>query len=186
MKLPRCTSCVLLTGVLAAAPLELTGQTIGTLPPINRVQPPKAPTIMPGAGAPGSGLGGPAGVLSEPQRASYEAAVNHERGQMTDLQAKLRAARQDFLTSSLNQKFDENIVRQKAFVSARFEAELAVLRAKALSQVRPALTPEQIEKIKGSQPGPIPSPKRPQLERTPQHAPTSGTNQDANGLPPKN
>jgi Spy/CpxP family protein refolding chaperone len=133
----------------------------------------------------GFALGGPVGALTEQQRASYQTALNNLRGQMAELQAKLRAARQDFLVASLDQKFDENVLREKAFAAARVEAELAVLRAKAMSQVQPPLTPEQIQKIKAGQAGPVQPLRRQQFERAPQHAPASGTNQDANGLPPK-
>jgi hypothetical protein len=61
---------------------------------------------------------------------------------------------------------------------------MAVIRAKVFSQVQPPLSPEQIEKIKAGQPGRI-RPMGQQIERPAPHAPSPGTNQDANGLPPK-
>jgi Spy/CpxP family protein refolding chaperone len=184
MKFSRCLCCLLVPGILAAASFTLTAQTTGAPESATRVQPPKTPGIMQNPNA-GFAVGGPVGMLTEPQRASYETALNSVRGQMAELQAKLRTARQDFLVTSLDQKFDENVLRQKAFAAARCEAELAVLRAKALSQIQPPLTAEQIEKIKAGQPGPVQPLRRQQPERPAQHAPTSGTNQDANGLPPK-
>ena len=170
-----------LPAVLGATPFGLTAQTTTATVP---ARPPTAPGIMQ---APNTGfaLGGPVGVLTEQQRASYDTALNSVRSQMADLQAKLRAARQDFLVTSLDQKFNEDVLRQKALAAARIEAEMAVLRAKAMSQVQPPLSAEQIAKIKAGQPGPIQPLRRQQLERAQPQAPTSGTNQDANGLPPK-
>ena len=70
----------------------------------------------------------------------------------------------------------------------RIEAEMAVMRAKAMSEVQPPLTPEQIQKIKTGQPGQM-RPLRPQqqrqLERSAPGTPLSNTNGDINGLPPK-
>jgi Spy/CpxP family protein refolding chaperone len=134
----------------------------------------------------GAALGGPVGVLDDQQRASYVAAMGRQRAQMMELEAQLRAAREDFVAASVDQKFDENVLRQKALAAYRFDAEMAVLRAKALSQVQPPLTPEQIEKIKTGQPGPMrPLRPRQQLENPNQRAPSANTNQDVNGLPPK-
>jgi Spy/CpxP family protein refolding chaperone len=144
----------------------------------------------PGAGLPpgvqGFALGGPVGVLNDQQRASYEAAMNRQRGTMLELQAKLRIAREDFVAASVDQKFDENVMREKAMAAYRLEAEMAVLRAKAMSEVQPPLTPEQIQKIKSGQPGPMrPLRPRQQIENPAPHNPAVNTNTDINGLPPK-
>ena len=185
MNFPRLIRCLLVPTILAVVPLTLPAQTTNAPAPDARVQPARPPSIMQNAAVTGFALGGPVGVLTDQQRASYEVALKNERGRMLELQEKLRAARQDFVATSVDQKFDENVLRQKAFAAYRFEAEMAVLRAKAMSQVQPPLTPEQIEKIKTGQPGPIRPLGRQQLERPPQRAPAGGTNQDANGLPPK-
>jgi hypothetical protein len=183
MKFPKRLGGWLLPVLLAAAPLTLKAQTNAPAP--NRVRPARAPGVIQGSSAAGFALGGPVGALTDQQRASYETALNNIRGEMNELQAKLRAARQDFLLTSLDQKFDENLLRQKALVASRFEAELAVLRAKALSQIQPPLSPEQIQRIKSGQPGPVQPLRRQQFERPALHAPTASTNQDATGLPPK-
>jgi Spy/CpxP family protein refolding chaperone len=174
----------LIPGILAATTFSLAAQTTTTPPATGDRPQSRGPGIMQGPGA-GFALGGPVGALTEQQRASYETALNNVRGRLNELQAQLRAARQDFLVASIGQKFDENLLRQKALVAARIEAEMAVLRAKAMSQVAPPLSAEQIEKIKAGQPGPVQQLRRQQLERPAQHTPASGTNQDANGLPPK-
>lgn len=142
-----------------------------------------------GAGMSGIALGGPVGVLTDQQRATYEAAMARQRGLMMELQAKLRVAREDFVAASVDQKFDENAMRQKAMVAYSCEAEMAVIRARALSEVQPPLTPEQIQKIKTNQPGPVrpfrPQQQQRQLERPAPQTSSIGTNQDLNGLPPK-
>src|SRR3954469_4507161 len=106
---------------LAAQPAELT---------------PRAPGQQ-AQGVAGFALGGPIGVLTDQQRASYEAAMQRQRGRMQELQAQLRTAREEFVAASVDQKFDENAMRQKAMAAYRPEVEMAVLRAKALSEVQP-------------------------------------------------
>jgi hypothetical protein len=54
--------------------------------------------------------------------------------------------------AGLVQKFDEDALRQKALEAGRLDAELTVLRAKALSKMKPPLSPEQIEKLKNPPP----------------------------------
>jgi len=180
MKFPRYIFCLL--ALIIVDPFTLKAQTNAS----QSTRPAGPPGIMRGAGGAGFGLGGAVNVLTDQQRASFESIVGNERDRMRELQTKFRAAQQDFLAASLTQKFDENVLRQKALAMSQFEAELTVLRAKALSQVQPPLTVEQIAKIKGGQAGRAQPLRRQQLERPAQHAPTgTGTNHDANGLPPK-
>jgi Spy/CpxP family protein refolding chaperone len=129
----------------------------------------------------GVAVGGPIGVLTDQQRESYETIMRGLRGQLFELDSKLRAARQDLLNTSVGAKFDEKVVREKAFAAARIEAELTVLRIKAYSELQPPLSPEQIAKVKAGEPGPIRRLERRSLRG---ESPTT-TNQDANGLPPK-
>jgi Spy/CpxP family protein refolding chaperone len=174
---------VLAPVLVLAVPLAVAAQQVGASPYAQGQRP---AGILQAPGVAGYALGGPIGVLTDQQRASYEAALNRQRGLMTELQAQLRAARQDFVTTSVDQKFNETVLRQKAMAAYRCEAEMAVLRAKALSEVQPPLTPEQIEKIKIGQPGPVrPLRPRQQLENPAPHNPAVNTNTDPNGLPPK-
>src|SRR6185437_3644650 len=137
-----------------------------------------APTVrQPPPG--GMTVGGLFGVMTPQQRASYQAAMKAMRPKFVELETQIRAAHWDLLNTSLSAKFDENVIRQKAMVSARLEAELTVLRVKAYSQVQPPLSPEQIERVKSEEPGPGRSPERFQ------HPPGTATNHDPNGLPPK-
>jgi Spy/CpxP family protein refolding chaperone len=110
----------------------------------------------------------PERVLSAEQRESLRAAMESQRDQLRGLQEKLRAARQALLRASLAEKFDEDAVRAKAMDVGRLDAELTVLRAKAMSEVQPPLSEEQAERIfnpppreKGGPPGgPVPGPRR--------------------------
>lgn len=133
----------------------------------------------------GYAIGGPIGVLTDQQRASYETALKAERDKMLALETKLRAARQELLETSLDSKFDEAVIRRKAMAAASLEAELAVLRIKAFSQVQPPLTPEEIQKIKAHQPGAVRSLERQGQERRLRREAPAETNRDQNGLPPK-
>jgi len=140
-------------------------------------------------GAQGFALGGPVGVLTDEQRASYLAAMNKQWARIMELQAQLRVAQQNFVTASVEQKFDENAMREKAMAAYRIDAEIAVLKAKAMSEVQPPLTAEQIQKIKTGQPGQMrplrPQQQQRQLERLGPQTSPANTNQDVNGLPPK-
>jgi Spy/CpxP family protein refolding chaperone len=111
--------------------------------------------------------------------------MNSQRARLATLQSELRAAHQDLLVTSLDQKFDEKVIRQKAQVVARIDAEMIVLRVRVFSQVQPPLTPEQIEKIKAGEPGPIHPIGQQPLEHAPHRGTPAGTNYSDNGLPPK-
>jgi Spy/CpxP family protein refolding chaperone len=154
-------------------------------PPQN--SPPAARALTPtGAdGGQGHAIGALMGVLTDQQRTSFRAAMTEMRGQLRELEPKLRAARQDLLASSIAGKFDENVIRQKALALSRIEAELTVLRLKALSQVQPPLSAEQIEKIKRSEAGSKPALERPNLDRKSRGESPAVTSRDENGLPPK-
>jgi Spy/CpxP family protein refolding chaperone len=143
--------------------------------------PPANPTFqrsmrpLPGPGAP---MGGPFSVLTEEQRTSYQKNMADKRAEMMELSTKRQAARQEITQVVLSPKLDENLIRQKFMDEAKIEADIAILQAKAFADIQPALTDEQIEKLK--QP-PAPMQMRPM--QTP--PPPTGTNHDANGLPPK-
>ena len=70
---------------------------------------------------------------------------------MREIKEKMRVSRKELLKVSLDYKFDEEAVRAKAMAVAKLEADLTVLRAKALSQVQPPLSDEQIEQIMNAQ-----------------------------------
>jgi len=86
-------------------------------------------------------------VLTEDQRESMRAIMVSQREAMREIQEKMRMARKELLKASLANTFDEETVRVKAMAVAKLEADLTVLRAKALSQVQPPLSDEQVEQI---------------------------------------
>lgn len=93
-------------------------------------------------------------VLTEEQRESLHAAMESQRDSMRKLEGKIRDARQALLQASLAEKFDEDTVRAKALKVGKLESKLAVLRAKAMSNVRPPLSHEQIARISNPPPPP--------------------------------
>lgn len=99
------------------------------------------PRAQPGAGAPMER------VLTEDQRESMRSIMASQRETMRELQEKIRTARQELMKASFAEHFNEDLVRNKAMAVARLETDMTVLRAKAMSQVQPPLSDEQIEQI---------------------------------------
>lgn len=124
-------------------------------------------------------------VLTEEQRDSLREAMESQRDKMRDLEENLRAARKEMFQAGLAQKFDEDALRQKALEAGRLDAELTVLRAKALSKMKPPLSAEQIEKLKTPPPfeGGEPRPEFRRDERPRGDRPPRGP-RDEHDLPP--
>lgn len=124
------------------------------------------------------------GVLTEEQRKSFRQVMRSQREKVRDLARQLRAAREQLLGSGLIGKFDEAEVRQKALAVAKLEADLAVLRLKAISEIQPPLSSEQARKIQAALPaGPRPRAGLPR-NGEPRH-PVVSTHRDRSNLPPK-
>jgi Spy/CpxP family protein refolding chaperone len=96
---------------------------------------------------PGAGVPLMERVLTEEQRESMRDIMKSQREKMQGMQETIRVARKELMKASLAESFDEEGVRAKALVVAKLEADLTVLRAKAISQVQPPLSAEQIERI---------------------------------------
>ena len=92
-------------------------------------------------------------VLTDEQRQSLRAALEPQRDKMPALEEKVRASRRALLDAAVGGKFDENLVRQSAEASAVAEAELTVIYVRALSQMHPPLSAQQLEQLKNFQPG---------------------------------
>ncbi|HEX5220231.1 MAG TPA: Spy/CpxP family protein refolding chaperone [Verrucomicrobiae bacterium] len=140
----------------------------------DRPRPPRAQRAQPnppeGRFQPGPGLALMERVLTDDQRESMRSIMASQREAMRDIQDKMREARKELLKASLADKFDEEDVRAKALAVAKLEAEITVLRAKALSQVQPPLSDEQVEQIMSApqermQPGEPRRGERPQRPR---------------------
>jgi len=92
-------------------------------------------------------------VLTDEQRQSLRAALAAQRDKLPPLEEKLRASRRALLDAAAGGKFDENLARQNAEASAGAEAELAVIYVRALSQMRPLLSAQQLGQLENFQPG---------------------------------
>jgi Spy/CpxP family protein refolding chaperone len=106
------------------------------------------PPMLRGEGAGGSLEGRLMSILTDEQRRSLRDAMQDQREKIRELEVQLRGSRRAVLEASLKPEFDEQGLREKAMVAAKAEAELTVLRAKAVSQLKPPLTPGQIERLK--------------------------------------
>ena len=92
-------------------------------------------------------------VLTDEQRQPLRAALEPQRDKLPPLEEKMLASRRALLDAAVSGKFDENLVRQSAGASAGAEAELTVIYARALSQMQPPLTAQQLQELKNFQPG---------------------------------
>lgn len=155
----------------------------------DRPRPPRAQRgQQPGAPEPrfqpGPGLALMERVLTEDQRESMRSIMASQREAMRDIQNKMRDARKELLKASLADTFDEEAVRAKAMAVAKLEADLTVLRAKALSQVQPPLSDEQVEQIM-SAPQERMQPGEPRLNERRGERPQRPRDGDGPGRPPK-
>lgn len=87
-------------------------------------------------------------VLTTEQRQSLQQIMASERAQIRPLVDKVQASRQALLNQVVSGSFDENLARQYATQSANAEADLAVIFAKALSQMQPPLSAQQVAQLK--------------------------------------
>jgi len=132
---------------------------------------------------------GLARVLTDAQRESMRTALKAEYSQIQPLEQTLRSSRQALLDEITSGNFNEAAARQDAEASARAEAELTVIYAKALSQMTPPLSEAQIGQMKNFQPGQL---QRGGADDTPSPPPESHLPlppplpQDSNGLPVMN
>jgi Spy/CpxP family protein refolding chaperone len=91
-------------------------------------------------------------VLTDEQRAAWRETMQAQQEKTRELMAKIREVRRAIIEASLAEPFDEAAIRKQAEAIGKAEADLAVLRAKALSEIKPPLTPEQREKLKNPPP----------------------------------
>lgn len=108
----------------------------------------------PGGLRPGQGMPVMEQLLTEDQRDSMRQAMESQREKLRDIQDKIRVARKALMTAALADDFKDDVVRAKALEVAKLEAELTVVRLKALSDVQPALSQEQLDKLMNFQPQP--------------------------------
>jgi|GEM_PF-2854062 len=106
-------------------------------------------------------------VLTDDQRKLFRTAIESQAAKIQPLEEKMRESRKVMLDEIAGGNFDEAAARQNAEESAKAEAELTVIFAKALSQLKPPLSAQQIEQMKNFQPGQQQSQSTPQAEIAP-------------------
>lgn len=92
-------------------------------------------------------------LLTDEQRLSLLRNMDSQRDEIQPLQEKIRLARAAMLNQITSGKFDEKLGRQYAGQSAGAEAQLTVIFAKALAQMQPPLSSEQVAQLKTFQSG---------------------------------
>ncbi len=150
-----------------------------------------APDRRPAAAALANRVGDgflPPNLLTDEQRASLGQALQAQREKVRELQTKIRDARREMWSAAIAGTFDEDAVRKHALAVANLEAEMSVLRAKALSKIQPPLSREQIDQIRNAGPaeGGRMGPRAGMREggASPRRGLTT-TNRDENDLPAK-
>jgi Spy/CpxP family protein refolding chaperone len=92
-------------------------------------------------------------LLTDDQRKSFQQIIESERGQIRPLEEKMRTSRQALLAQITDGNFNETLANQYAGESAKAEADLMVVFARALSKMQPPLSTEQIAQLKDFQQG---------------------------------
>lgn len=92
-------------------------------------------------------------VLTVQQRQSLQQILVSRRAQLRALAEKIQASREAMLNQAVSGSFNESLARQYAAQSANAEADLAVIFTRALSQMQPPLSAQQIAQLKNSPPG---------------------------------
>ena len=115
--------------------------------------------------------------LTDEQRASLRNLMAENREKVRELEEKVRQARKEMFTAAILQNFDEKTVREKALEAAKSDAELTVLRVKALADMKPPLSADQIQKISAAAEG-----EQGEAQRTGRRA---NVKRDQNDLPVK-
>jgi hypothetical protein len=135
-------------------------------------QPTNSPATTPVGDSPRVLDSGILNVLTPEQRRSLAPIAREHNSRLSELQSKLRNAQTTLIDTALSTNSNENTVRQQAAAVAGLEAEISVLRLKILSQVKPPLSSDQIDKVKNaihlgpSQPSRFPIPEnRPGRQR---------------------
>jgi len=91
-------------------------------------------------------------VLNPEQRESLRGAMQADREKIRELEQQLREARKAAADAGIGNDFQEEELRAKLEAAAKLDMEITVLRAKALAQVQPPLTDDQIQKLKNPPP----------------------------------
>lgn len=86
-------------------------------------------------------------LVQEDQKQSARQALSEEQAGVAQLRAELEAARRAAREAAMAQPFEEDTFRQHATCAAMIEAELCVLRARALAGLQPPLDKQQRDNL---------------------------------------
>ena len=148
-----------------------------------------APRFRSGEKGPGSAGFGPRlgggferimGILTEEQKSSFRETMEGQREAVRRLEQKSAESRRELFELALIDKFDEARVKEKVKELTSSDAELTVLRLKALADMKPRLSAEQLEKLRNPGPTQSAGPAEGARKRRPE------VPRDENGLPLKN
>ncbi len=89
-------------------------------------------------------------MLDDKQQQLLMEAMQANAADVNAIQEKMRAAQQELVKAVLAEKYDEQVVKQKAEAVAKLQVDMTMLRAKAFSAVTPTLTPEQKQDLENS------------------------------------
>jgi Spy/CpxP family protein refolding chaperone len=105
----------------------------------------------PGAGQrrPGGGGAPFERILNEEQRSQYRKELQSSREEFRELQRQTAGLRRELNKAMFAERFDEGAVRKAATKLAELEAERSIIRARAFAKIRPSLSDEQLDQLKG-------------------------------------
>lgn len=124
-------------------------------------------------------------VLNPEQRESLRGAMQADQERIRELEQQLRDARKAAADAGISRDFNEEDLRAKLEAAAKLDTEITILRAKALSQVQPPLTEDQIQRLKNPQPvGDLRRDRRPEgFEPRPPGSPPRPPREEGNRPP---
>lgn len=93
---------------------------------------------------------GRGGMLDDQQRQVFREALQRDNAKLQSLDQKLQAAQRALMEAVLAETYDEAAVQEKAETLARLQAQMMIVRGKALNSVAPTLTPEQKQQLLSS------------------------------------
>jgi uncharacterized membrane protein len=125
-------------------------------------------------------------VLNPEQRESLRGAMQADQEKIRELEQQLREARKAAADAGISRDFKEDDLRAKLEAAAKLDTEITILRAKALAQVQPPLTDDQIQRLKNPQPmGDMMRERRPEgFEPRPPGNPPPRPPRDGGNRPP--
>jgi hypothetical protein len=108
----------------------------------------QAPAAGGGAGGGGFGRGlGGAGVLDNQQRTALNEILQRDGDLLATLNSNLNTGLTELLKAALATNYDNTLVQQKAEAVAKTQAEILVLRARAIASVAPTFSSNQIDQL---------------------------------------